>query len=688
VLTVALVLSAATDATAARKAKLCKRLCESDAAACVSAQCADLRGRPRRRCKRQCRSTLVGSCRQQESPTQCRPGGGPTGPGSAGGQITYEATTRGGDPVLFRVAATPGAVPENVSARLDAIARFPGTHRGPFSVSPDGAWYAFQSERFDELAAGDARLTIAPADLSSAETIRVNGEPLRMEGAQPVAGGDAVVYVDGGGPHERDLWIVRRADSGWAAPQLLTGASPYPWNYWPVLTRDGGGVLFDTSDDPTSPFPSTRICRVGLDGSGFAVVVTKDDGPPGTSSPAVHSPAQAPDGSVVFEAEWEAGEQIWRLPASGGPPVRVTPEGVSDDNSPVVLPDGRIASLLVEQTHELKLMNADGSEAIILVPGPTDVSDIGFYAAPSPTSPTLFEAANPWDSDVTGLPKSPQSDTIVQALDAAGGWGTGAMRIDFGLQVLTAEASTPFRPFTPTDEFYDPDCDQVPFPVPSGGVLEEEDGYRCTQDGDCHLLVVHPPSKKLYEMWRADDVDGAFRGGCAAVWDLTRSYPENLRGEGCTSADAGGFPIAAMVFTADEVSRGEIRHALRFILPNSRIRERVYVHPGTHSTPATSGGPDLPPYGVRLRLRADFPLETLPSEGARVVARALQRYGMFLADGGLITLTAASDRFTTAKWADVGIDADALTAIQVTDMEVVAMGEPITWSGDCVRNTF
>jgi serine/threonine-protein kinase len=89
---------------------------------------------------------------------------------------------------------------------------------------------------------------------------------------------------------------------------------------------------------------------------------------------------------------------------------------------------------------------------------------------------------------------------------------------------------------------------------------------------------------------------------------------------------------------------------------------------------------------VRFRLRADYPLATLPSEGARVVARAMQRYGMLLADGGNIALTAASDRFTTHTWDEVGIDSHSLFGIQVTDMEVVDLGSPITLTYDCVRN--
>jgi len=100
----------------------------------------------------------------------------------------------------------------------------------------------------------------------------------------------------------------------------------------------------------------------------------------------------------------------------------------------------------------------------------------------------------------------------------------------------------------------------------------------------------------------------------------------------------------------------------------------------------TSGASDAPPYGVRMRLRADFPLASLPSDGARTVAKAMQKYGMFLADGGNIALTATSDKFTKNKWSQVGIGPSSLTAIKPSDMEVVGMGKPILWDGDCARN--
>jgi hypothetical protein len=224
-------------------------------------------------------------------------------------------------------------------------------------------------------------------------------------------------------------------------------------------------------------------------------------------------------------------------------------------------------------------------------------------------------------------------------------------------------------------------------PIPPGGALEQNSGYTCFSQGDCHLIVHHLPTRRLYEMWQADLTNGFFTGGCLAVWDLSKTYGPAGRGQNCTSADAAGFPIAPLLFTSEEVASGEIPHAIRFILPNDRIRKGVYVAPATHSTEATRGGIDTPPYGARFRLRADFPIDKLP-EGPRVVARAMQRYGMFLADGGNQALTARSDRFSDIKWnGEHGLllAEHDLTSLQVSDFEMIDGGPRSPWPARCVR---
>ena len=132
---------------------------------------------------------------------------------------------------------------------------------------------------------------------------------------------------------------------------------------------------------------------------------------------------------------------------------------------------------------------------------------------------------------------------------------------------------------------------------------------------------------------------------------------------------------------------GRIDHAVRFILPNDRIRDGAYVRPATHGTRSpsgASGGALALPYGSRLRLRADYPVASL-SAGARVVARALQRNGMILADGGEIALTARSDAFTAKKWSEVGIDSHSLFDIVAGDFEVIDAGDSFAVTYDCAR---
>lgn len=327
--------------------------------------------------------------------------------------------------------------------------------------------------------------------------------------------------------------------------------------------------------------------------------------------------------------------------------------------------------------------SVDGGES----GGPTDDEGSepdGSTQDPSPTTARYFPRESIWYSDISSAAVDEQSESVIGWLADNGGFGLGRMQIDFSIEVLEASSSTSMREFEPTWDWYEVECDLMEVPVPAGGALEGEEGYACLSDGDCHLIVADRGNQRLYEMWRANIVSDEFYGGCLAVWDMSRVYGPAGRGKDCTSADAAGFPIAPLLFSADEVASGSIDHAIRFILPNARIRNRVYVSPATHSTGATGGGENAPPYGARFRLRADFPLESLPNEGALVVARGLQRHGMFLADAGNVALTAQSDRFTSAKWDELLGPRD-LDGIQITDFEMVEAGERIEYTGDCVR---
>jgi len=252
----------------------------------------------------------------------------------------------------------------------------------------------------------------------------------------------------------------------------------------------------------------------------------------------------------------------------------------------------------------------------------------------APATGALFGPPQPWTKDVAGLPPSERSDAIITALTSLGGWGNGnRLQLDLSMPLLFADGATPRRTVTaPADGYcYDgPDCDPVPLdvPIPADGNAEGSADYTCnTGTDDCHVLVVETAEQRLYELYNATKDGPAHTARGAFVWDLKKSYPDGMRGDQCTSADAAGFPIAGLLPTADEVAAGRVAHALRFILPNDRMKSGVFVHPAGHAGGPASDNPDAPPYGVRFRLKASFD-EGPFNASERVILGALKTHGM------------------------------------------------------------
>src|SRR5450755_3610827 len=185
----------------------------------------------------------------------------------------------------------------------------------------------------------------------------------------------------------------------------------------------------------------------------------------------------------------------------------------------------------------------------------------------TPTIGGIFTAAEPWTLDVSGASKDARSDAIIAALDSMGGWGNGnKLQIDFSIPIFFADGSTPRQTINgPSGDTYcygGPDCDPVPLqmPIPTNSNIEGSTDLNCdTSNNDCHILVVETAEKKLYELYNSTQAGSSIDALGAFIWDLTKAYPDNLRGDQCTSADAAGFPIAALLATSDEVAAGEVK---------------------------------------------------------------------------------------------------------------------------------
>jgi hypothetical protein len=79
----------------------------------------------------------------------------------------------------------------------------------------------------------------------------------------------------------------------------------------------------------------------------------------------------------------------------------------------------------------------------------------------------------------------------------------------------------------------------------------------------------------------------------------------------------------------DEILAGEIRHAIRFTVPQT---QKAYAWPARHYASSLTGA-QYPPMGVRFRLKASFDISKFSATN-QIILTALQRYGMMIADNG------------------------------------------------------
>ena len=232
---------------------------------------------------------------------------------------------------------------------------------------------------------------------------------------------------------------------------------------------------------------------------------------------------------------------------------------------------------------------------------------------------------NIWNTAIDNAPVAPLSSVFIETIGpdkplhpdfGSGLWNDGPIGIPFTV-VGSAQPRVPVR-FEYADE-----SDPGPYPIPSDAPVEGGQNSK----GDRHVLVLDKDECKLYELFAAyPQEDGSWNAGSGAVFDLRSN---KLRPRGWTSADAAGLPIVPGLVRYEEVEAGEITHAIRFTVRQTR---RAYVWPATHYASRLTDE-KYPPMGQRFRLRADFDMTGF-SRDAQVILTALKRYGMILADNG------------------------------------------------------
>jgi hypothetical protein len=308
----------------------------------------------------------------------------------------------------------------------------------------------------------------------------------------------------------------------------------------------------------------------------------------------------------------------------------------------------------------------------------------------SPPAP-VFPADNWWNTDISAAPTDGNSANYIAFIDNG---GRRTLHPDFGGTVSPGSTAVYGFPYAIVDgsepklkvKFqYADESDGVNhatgkptafYPIPPDAITQPhwvEGGAPGNVDqrrkGDRHLLVIDCTSRGLYELYNVwyNATKGQWVGGSGAYFDLAAN---GRRPEGWTSADAAGLAIFPGLVRYDEAwndALPEIRHALRVTVRATN----GHVFPASHTAGSTSGAL---PMGARLRLKTDVdgkdPATRSPDPHARKIFRAMQRYGLIVADNG-------SDLYISgtfdARW-DNDILNPAFATLAASDFEVVQLG--------------
>jgi hypothetical protein len=237
----------------------------------------------------------------------------------------------------------------------------------------------------------------------------------------------------------------------------------------------------------------------------------------------------------------------------------------------------------------------------------------------------VFPSDNPWNQRVDRLPVAAHSAQMIARI----GLQT-ALHPDFGTVWDGAPNGIPYTLVSSRTRrvrvrfLYASESDRGRYPIPRNPRIEG--GPHAS--GDRHVLLIDRSNCTDYELYDAvpHNHGSSWTAGSGAIFNLRSDH---LRPAGWTSADAAGLPIFPGLARYSEVAAGAIDHALRFTADCTGSR---YVYPARHIASSCSG-PFAPPMGLRVRLKASVDIAGLPYQ-ARVIARALQLYGMILADNG------------------------------------------------------
>ncbi|HEY5930311.1 MAG TPA: DUF4124 domain-containing protein [Burkholderiales bacterium] len=166
---------------------------------------------------------------------------------------------------------------------------------------------------------------------------------------------------------------------------------------------------------------------------------------------------------------------------------------------------------------------------------------------------------------------------------------------------------------------------------------------------DSEMTVYQPETDTLWEFWKARKVNGQWE----ACWGgrMQKASKSDGRWHSIYGTTATGLPFIGGQVTAEELRRGEIRHAIGIALVEAESW-RIVSWPAKRSDGFNpKQDPNRIPEGLRFRLDPSVDVDALPMHAAgKVIAKAAQKYGFVVWDkAGVIAIRSQNPKTYTAK---------------------------------------
>lgn len=275
-----------------------------------------------------------------------------------------------------------------------------------------------------------------------------------------------------------------------------------------------------------------------------------------------------------------------------------------------------------------------------------------------------FPAGSIWSSP---LPSNPAVDPT--SASKISYWLTQIRWPNLGLRRY-ATAVAVATPGSPTHSiscsvYACPDMNQFgPVPIPAG--------TRTDPSPDGHLAVWDPVTRREWDFWISGCPSACSQAGGGGSFSTATLQPWVSYG-----ANAADIPLLAGIVHPEEIKAGRIDHPLIFGSPNVGVG---HVCPAAHSDGRNADGRALRE-GTLLQLDPALDVDALALPGwQKTIARAMQRYGMYLTDGGGSLSIGGENPINRGDlWAEVGLLGDSVlfdSSFPWARMRVLAPPQP------------